>query len=138
LVVSEAAPEASVAVVEAVPSMTVTGLPRGELPSVNWTVPAAVAGVTVAVSVSVVVASAADESGVTANVMVVEVASSNCHAVVLGSTAALATPPISTVATVAMMTARVGGTSRVVNLFTRMVKLTLALTCVYRRSNYIA
>jgi hypothetical protein len=37
---------------DAVPLLTVTGLPRLLAPSLNWTVPAAVAGVTVAVSVT--------------------------------------------------------------------------------------
>ena len=71
---SEWSPAARVVVVVAEPSETVTGLPRGVVASVNCTVPGAVGGVIVTVSVSVVVESA-DEAGVASSVMVVVVAS---------------------------------------------------------------
>ena len=60
---SECVPEASVVVSEAVPPLTGTGLPRGLVPSWNCTLPAADAGVTVAVSVSAVPAAAGEAGG---------------------------------------------------------------------------
>ena len=57
-------------VIDAVPPVTVTGLPMGLVPSWNCTLPAADAGVSVAVSVSPVPA-AAGEGGVTVRVVLV-------------------------------------------------------------------
>jgi len=49
--VSESVPTGKVVVaVEAVPPVTVTGLPMGVLPTSNWTVPVALDGVTVALN----------------------------------------------------------------------------------------
>ena len=88
----------------------------------NTTVPAAVAGLSVAVSVSAVVASVAGEAGATSNVVVVAV-SAACTVVVptdLGGGAALATPPMSK-AVPAMTATRVPDASRVKNLFSRTI-----------------
>jgi hypothetical protein len=66
---SEWVPRARVTVRDAVPPVTVTGAPRGVVPSMNWTLPTP-AGVTVAARVSAI-PGVAGEVGVTPNVVVV-------------------------------------------------------------------
>jgi hypothetical protein len=67
---NECVPEANVVVTDAVPPVTVTGLPMGLVPSWNCTLPTADAGDTVAVNVSPVPA-AAGEGGVTVRAVLV-------------------------------------------------------------------
>jgi hypothetical protein len=67
---SEWVPTGNVVVIDAVPPVTVTGLPMGVAPSLNCTLPTADAGDTVAVNVSPVPA-ATGETGVTAKTVLV-------------------------------------------------------------------
>lgn len=69
--VSKWSPGGRMVVVVAVPLVRATGLPRGVLASVNWTVPVAVGGVIVAVSVSMVVGSAAEAGAISRAIVVV-------------------------------------------------------------------
>lgn len=111
--------EDSATVVETVPLVMASQSPGVALPSSNCTLPAAVAGGRIAVSVSLVFASAG-EVGVTSGVVVVVVASAACPVVTstdLGSAAALATPPVSKAAAAAAAATKVPDANRVKNPF---------------------
>lgn len=77
--VREWSPAGKVVVVVALPLKGVTGSSRGMLASLNCTTPVTVAGVRVAVRVSVVIGSA-EEAGVTSSVIVVLLGRAACTA----------------------------------------------------------